>query len=131
MGLLRVQCNVCVPISRCAEVGEKKRTLSNEKPDAYPRHVEPVEPRLDVEPDAAGPLALFPLEDTLRDGGDGGVVPGLDGLKRLGEEAVIVLDLGRQVYVMCVCVVSPFHRYSQLQFIKTISPVSVRKSGAL
>ena len=37
--------------------------------------------------------APLPLEDTLGDSGDGGVVPGLDMLEKLGEALVVVLQL--------------------------------------
>ena len=70
-------------------------TLTDEEPDPNTRHVEPVQPRLDVEPDLASLLAALPLEDALGDGGHRRVVALLDVFESLCERAVVLAHLGR------------------------------------
>ena len=73
---------------------ERRLTLADEEADADARHVEAVEPVLDVEVDGAGVLGALPLEHALGDCGHGRVVALLDGLERLGEGAVVLANLG-------------------------------------
>lgn len=68
----------------------RKRTLADEKADAYTRHVKAVQPMLHVEVDVAGILAPLPLEHALRDGRHCRVVPPLDHLERLREGAIVL-----------------------------------------
>ena len=105
--LQRIQGDVCPHMSslRC-DTGQGVLTLADEEADAYSREVEAVEPVLDVEVDIPRVLTAFPLEDALRDGGDGGVVSPLDVLERLGEFAVELLHLGRPVDLDRIRVVS-------------------------
>ena len=86
---------------------ERRLTLADEEADADARHVEAVEPVLDVEVDGAGVLGALPLEHALGDGGHGGVVALLDGLEKTSEGAVIFTDFGGPFRnVRRVCIVS-------------------------
>jgi hypothetical protein len=49
-------------------------TLSYQEAYTYSTHVEPVEPLLNALPNPSGLLLSLPLQHTLRNGGDGGVV---------------------------------------------------------
>lgn len=66
------------------------RTLTYQETDANARHVEAVEPMLDVKIDVPRVLTAFPLENTLRDRGHGRVMALLDSFKELGERAVVL-----------------------------------------
>lgn len=66
------------------------RTLTYQETDADARHVETVEPMLDVKIDVPRVLTAFPLENTLRDRGHGRVMALLDSFKELGERAVVL-----------------------------------------
>lgn len=68
-------------------------TLSYQEPDADPRHVKAVEPGLAVEPNPLSLLTLLPLEHALGDGCHSGVMTPLDGVERLGETSVVLVDL--------------------------------------
>jgi hypothetical protein len=61
-----------------------KLALTDEKSDTDTRHVEAVKPGLDIEPDVLCVAQAFPFKDALCDGGDGGIVAGLDCLEDLG-----------------------------------------------
>ena len=80
-------------------------TLAYQKPDAYPRHVEAVEPSLDVEPNLLGFLILLPLEYALSDSRHRRVVTSLNGLERLGETPVEVVNLGRPFSIRNPCII--------------------------
>ena len=80
-------------------------TLAYQKPDAYPRHVEAVEPSLDVEPDLLGFLIPLPLEYALGDGRYCRVMASLDGVERLGETAVVVVNLWRPFGIRNPCII--------------------------
>ena len=80
-------------------------TLAYQKPDADPRHVEAVEPRLDVESDALGSLIVLPLEHALGDGRDCWVMTSLDGIERLGETLVEVVNLWRPLGIRGPCII--------------------------
>ena len=81
-------------------------TLAYQEPDADPRHVEAVEPSLDVESNVLSFVFLLPLEHALRDGSHSGIMALLDGLERLGETLVVVMDLGRPFGICSPCIVS-------------------------
>ena len=80
-------------------------TLAYQKPDAYPRHVEAVEPSLDVEPDLLGFLIPLPLEYALGDRRYCRVMTSLDGVERLGETAVVVMNLWRPFGIRNPCII--------------------------
>lgn len=140
MCLLRVQRNVCSVLVVYA-AGKRARTLPDQKPNAYPRQVESIQPRLDVQPDRARLLALLPLQNTLGDGGHSRVVPALNSIERLREERVIMLHLGRECHVPRVGVVPApasendgaelyahapsLHRHPQLQLVKAVPVCAV------
>ena len=68
--------------------------MADQESDTDTRHVEPVEPVLDVEIDVPCVLGPLPLEHALGDCGHGRVVALLDGLERLGEGAVVLANFG-------------------------------------
>ena len=80
-------------------------TLAYQKPDAYPRHVEAVEPSLDVEPNPLGFLIPLPLEYALSDSRYCGVVTFLDVLERLGETPVVVVNLWWPLGIRNPCII--------------------------
>ena len=53
-----------------------------------------------------GILTAFPLEDTLCDGGDGGIVAALDVLENFCETLIVVLHLGGPLDVVGIRIVS-------------------------
>jgi hypothetical protein len=80
-------------------------TLAYQKPDAYPRHVEAVEPSLDVKPNLLGFLIPLPLEYALGDSRYCRVMTSLDGVERLGETTVVVVNLWRPFGVRNPCII--------------------------
>jgi hypothetical protein len=79
--------------------------LAYQKPDADPRHVKAVEPGLDVESDALGSLVALPLEHALGDGCYCWVMTSLDGIERLGETLVEVVNLWRPLGIRGPCII--------------------------
>jgi len=73
--------------------------LAYQETNADPRHIEAVEPCLDVESDFLSLLAMPPFENALRDGCHSGVMTPLDVLERLGETFVVVVNLWRPLDV--------------------------------
>jgi hypothetical protein len=80
-------------------------TLAYQKPDAYPRHVEAVEPSLDVEPNPLGFLIPLPLEYALGDSSHCGVMASLDVVESLGETPVVVVNLWRPFGIRNPCII--------------------------
>jgi len=80
-------------------------TLAYQKPDAYSRHVESVEPSLDVKPNPLGFLTPLPLEYALGDSRHCGVMTFLDGIERLGETPVIIVNLWRPFGIRNPCII--------------------------
>jgi hypothetical protein len=80
-------------------------TLSNQEPDADPRQVEAVEPSLDIESDVLSLSVLLPLEHALRNGCHSGVMALLDGLERLGETLIVLVNLWRPLDIRSHCVI--------------------------
>ena len=66
-----------------AKIGSKSDnvpTLAYQKPDADPRHVEAVEPRLNIKANVLGFLIMLPLEHALGDSRHCGVMTSLDSI---------------------------------------------------
>jgi hypothetical protein len=80
-------------------------TLPYQKPDADPRHVEAVEPSLNVEPNVLRSLILFPFEHALSDSRHCGVMTSLDCVERLGETPVVVVNLWRPLGIRNPCII--------------------------
>jgi hypothetical protein len=80
-------------------------TLAYQKSDAYPRHVEAVEPSLDIEADLLGFLIPLPLEYALGDSRHCWVMTSLDGVERLGETPVVVVNLWRPFGIRNPCII--------------------------
>ena len=80
-------------------------TLAYQKPDAYPRHVEAVEPSLDVQPNPLGFLIPPPFEYALGDSRHCGVMSSLDGVERLGETPIVVINLWRPFSIRNPCII--------------------------
>jgi hypothetical protein len=65
---IRSQLTAGVGSSSGREAGtsrEKRRTLTDQKPDANSTHVEPIQELLNAQPDPFGLLGFFPFVDTL------------------------------------------------------------------
>ena len=90
-------------------------TLAYQKPDAYPRHVETVEPSLDVEPNLLGFLMPLPLEYALGDSRYCGVMTSLDGIERLCETPVVVVNLWWPFGIRNPCIIPAFISYISIQ----------------
>jgi hypothetical protein len=69
--------------------------LANEHPYAYPRHVEPVQERLDVGVDLQTLPFSLPLENTLCNSSNDAVVSPLDMFQGVGKPIVVFGQLGR------------------------------------
>ena len=80
-------------------------TLAYQKPDAYPRHVEAVEPCLDVESNSLCSLIMLPLEHALGDSRHCGVMASLDVLERLGKTLVVIVNLRRPLGIRSPCII--------------------------
>lgn len=80
-------------------VEQMEPTLSYQEPDTDPRHVEAVEPSLDVKSDPLSLMGLLPLEHALRDGCHCGVMTPFDGVERPGETFVELVDLWRPLCI--------------------------------
>jgi hypothetical protein len=90
-------------------------TLAYQKPDAYPRHVEAVEPSLDVEPNLLGFLMPLPLEYALGDSRYCGVMTSLDGIERLCETPVVVVNLWWPFGIRNPCIIPASISYFSIQ----------------
>ena len=85
--------------------GDGGPTLAYQEPDADPRHIEAIEPSLDIESDVLSLSVLLPLEHALRNGCHSGVMAPLDGLERLGETLVVLVNLWRPLDIRSPCVI--------------------------
>jgi hypothetical protein len=102
-------------------------TLAYQKPDAYPRHVEAVEPSLDIEPNLLSFLIPLPLEYALGDSCHCRVMTSLYGIERLGETPVVVVNLWRPFGIRNPCIIpATAQRPRQSAF---ISSFSIQKAG--
>ena len=91
-------------------------TLAYQKPDADSRHVEAVEPRLNIEANVLGFLIMLPLKHALGDSRHCGVMTPLDGVERLGEAPVVVVNLRRPLGVRSPCIIPATVRHSSVIF---------------
>jgi hypothetical protein len=67
--------------------------LTDEESDAYPRHVEAIQPLLYIDANLSYILASLPLQNALRDRRHGWVMAFLNGVQKFRKAVVVVLDL--------------------------------------
>jgi hypothetical protein len=89
-------------------------TLAYQKPDADSRHVEAVEPRLNIEANVLSSLIMLPLEHALGDSCHCGIMTPLDVVERLGEALVEVVNLWRPLGVRSPCIIPATVRRSSV-----------------
>lgn len=83
----------------------KKLTLPNQEPNANTRHIKPIQPGLDIQPNILRVLLPLPLQHTLGHSRHSRVVSLLDGLEQFREVPVIFVHLWWPVDTRCFSVI--------------------------
>lgn len=92
----------------------RRLTLPDQEPNANTRHVKPIEPRLDIEPNILRVLFPLPLQHTLCHSRHRRVVSLLDGLEKFRKVLVVLVHFWWPVDTRCFGVVPVYQSQFRL-----------------